>query len=286
MKMNDHCLPCLVNQIVKVADQTGVRDRETLFRQVFSYLSTLDFSKCNPEIIGDTFRMLKTHTGNDDPYRETRQYYNQLLLEQLDCFQTEINRAEQPFQQAVKYAIVGNLIDFNPVHRSEIAEIRAWLAQVETLPLTIDHTKELLADLEAAKTVLYLGDNCGEICLDRLLIQQIKARYPLVQIYFAVRGKPVVNDVIEADAYQVGMDSYATILSNGDDSLGTVLARTSEDFLRVYEQADVVIAKGQANYESLSEEIKKIYFLLMTKCDVIAGDLGVAQNALICRRHF
>ncbi len=113
----------------------------------------------------------------------------------------------------------------------------------------------------------YLGDNCGEICLDKLLIKRIKKVNPKLDIYFGVRGSAVVNDSIEDDAFSVGINEYATIISNGDDSLGTVLKRTSKAFKEIYEKVDIIIAKGQANYESLSEENdKNIYFLLIAKC--------------------
>ena len=124
----------------------------------------------------------------------------------------------------------------------------------------------------------------GEICLDRLLLKQIKKVNPALSIYFAVRGAPVINDSIEADAYQVGIDEYATIISNGDDSLGTVLSRTSKEFNMIYNQSDIIISKGQANYESLSEAEENIYFLLMSKCDVIAKDIGVPSGSLICMK--
>ena len=114
------------------------------------------------------------------------------------------------------------------------------------------------------------------------MLEQIKKINPHLHISFAVRGAPVINDSIEEDAYFVGIDDYADIISNGDDSLGTVLSRVSPEFLAVYNQADVVIAKGQANFECLSEEKKNIYFLLMTKCEVIAKEIGIPANSMVC----
>ena len=104
-------------------------------------------------------------------------------------------------------------------------------------------------------------------------------------MFFATRGAAVVNDSVEADAYTVGMDAYATIISNGDYSLGTVLPRTSKEFQEIYQNADIVIAKGQANYECLSEEKKNIFFLLMTKCKVIADDIGAPEMKMICMKN-
>lgn len=283
MKINCQCLPCLVNQAVKTADMTNAQDKEHLFKKLFSYLSQIDFTETNPEIIGETFRILKEHTHNPDPYKETRIYYNKMFSELSHTFLKDIKASDNPFLHGIKYAIIGNIIDFNPIHNLGIKDIMNWFHNIGNLSLAVDHTERLTADISLAGSLLYLGDNCGEICLDKLLIQIIKETNPALTIYFGVRGEPVVNDSIEEDGYFVGMNQYARIISNGDYSLGTVLKRTSREFQEIYKNADVVIAKGQANYESLSEERdKKIYFLLMTKCSVIAKDIGVSEKSLVC----
>ena len=283
MKMKDQCLPCLVNQVIKVADITQAPDREALYRKIFTFLAQLDFQKTNPEVIGETFAILKSHLKNDDPYYEVRKYYNMLLMDMSESIEEHIGSDEYPFYQAVKYAVIGNIIDFNPIYNRTMVEIMKFINDAEHLAFTINHVKALQKDIQEAKTLLYLGDNCGEICLDKLLIKQIKKENPNLKVYFGVRGAAVVNDSVEADAYDVGIDEYAAIISNGDYALGTVLERTSEAFRKIFESADVVIAKGQANYECLSEyEKKKIYFLLMAKCQVIANDIGVGTNSLVC----
>ncbi len=283
MKMKDQCLPCLVNQVIKVADITQAPDREALYRKIFTFLAQLDFQKTNPEVIGETFAILKSHLKNDDPYYEVRKYYNMLLMDMSESIEEHIGSDEYPFYQAVKYAVIGNIIDFNPIYNRTMEEIMKFINDAEHLDFTINHVEALQKDIQEAKTLLYLGDNCGEICLDKLLIKQIKKENPNLKVYFGVRGAAVVNDSVEADAYDVGIDEYAAIISNGDNALGTVLERTSEAFRKIFESADVVIAKGQANYECLSEyEKKKIYFLLMAKCQVIANDIGVGTNSLVC----
>lgn len=229
MRIQDKCIPCTVNQAIKVADMVGLEDKSELLRKVFSYLSEVDYKgSSTPELIGEIFALLKEETGNEDPYKETREHYNKMFLERLLELEQEIGKANN---------------------------------------------------------LLYLGDNCGEICFDKILVKRMKKMNPQCHIYFETRGKAVVNDSVEADAYAVGMDEYATIISNGDSSLGTVLYRTSEEFQQVYQKADIVIAKGQANYECLSEESKNIFFLLMTKCKVIADDIGVPEMQMICMKR-
>ena len=278
MKINEKCLPCLINQVVKVANITNCSNRDDLYHQVFEQLSKIDFNKSNPEIIGMIFELVKKHLNNEDPYQEIRQYYNNLFLQSYDDFDKKINS----FKTAIKYAIIGNIIDFSPINNQEITKIDDWFDNIDNLSLTIDHVDKLINDIKKAKIIWYLGDNCGEICLDKLLLKRIKQLNPSLKIYFGVRGKPVVNDSIESDAYEVGIDEYASIISNGDNSLGTILSRTSAQFNQIYQNCDFVIAKGQANFESLSEENKKIYFLLMVKCDVIAKYINVPEKSLVC----
>lgn len=283
MKINENCLPCLVNQVIKVANLVKVEDKEKLYHDVFQYLSTLDFCKTNPEIIGSTFALVKKHTGNQDPYHSIRNYYNTLFLEMLPAFEERIQQATNPLEEAIKYAIVGNIIDFNPIHNSCMEDIMHWFDHMDQHVLARNDLEQLQKEITTGRQLLYLGDNCGEICLDKLLIKKLKELNPNLTIYFGVRGTPVVNDSIEEDAYNVGLDSYATIISNGDDSLGTVLERTSDEFQHIFHNSDIIIAKGQANYESLSEiSDANIYYLLMTKCETIANSIGVEVKSLVC----
>lgn len=166
MKIDYECLPCLVNQAVRVADITNADNKDILFQKIFRCMSDIDFSKSNPEIIGSTFKLIKEHINNDDPYQATRAYYNQLFLGMLDVFETNISQSHKPFETALKYAIIGNIIDFNPIHNSSVEDILQWFDDINRLSLTIDHTEKMMSDIANANMLLYLGDNCGEICLD------------------------------------------------------------------------------------------------------------------------
>jgi len=282
MKINEQRLPCLVNQAIKTAKLTNAENREELYKKIFFQMSEMDFTKTNPEIVGENYRLFKQHIGCDDPYKETKQYYNKLFLENMDSYEEKIHSIED----AVKYAIVANIIDFNPVHSNVNEDIEHFFANIGSLEFSINDVNYLINDIKRAENILYLGDNCGEICFDKLLIKRIKELNPKCRIYFGVRGEAVVNDNTKEDAHFVGMNEYATVISNGDYSLGTVLSRTSSEFQEIYNAADVVIAKGQANYESLSEEDKNIYFLLMVKCKVIAEYIGVKEKSLVClKKH-
>ena len=283
MKMHADCLPCVVSQAVKTAGLVGIREKGGLMRHVFARLSQADFERVTtPELFGDIFRIIKEETGEPDPYRATRAYYNDMFLRRLPALREAVDRADDPFLESIRCAIIGNIIDFGPAHNWLLEDIEARVDELRRQPLHTDDSAALREAIPGAETLLYLGDNCGEICFDRLLIERIRALNPACRVYFAVRGEPVVNDSIEEDAYAVGMDAVATIVSNGDHSMGTVLPKTSPAFRAIYREADVVIAKGQANYECLSEEDGNVYFLLMTKCHVIADDVGVPVGSMVC----
>lgn len=282
MRIHDECLPCLVNQMIKGVHMTKAKESNELYHKVFEYLSHVDFNKTNPEIIGDIFRLLKEHLACDDPYKDIRKHYNEMFIEKRDEFRTFINQSDYSFERAMMLSIISNIIDFNPTHHFQIDEILKSFSHIEQMKLIINHRKALIEDIQQSKTLLYIGDNCGEICFDYLFIEKIKEINPDIHITFVTRGAPVVNDSIEEDAYFVGIDDYADIINNGDDSLGTVLTRVSDEFLKNYQAADIVISKGQANYENLSEEDKNIYFLLMTKCHVIAEKIHVPEKSMVC----
>ena len=281
MNIHPECLPCVVNQAVRTARMTGAKEPEELYRKIFAHMSQLDFQKTNPEIIGETFAIIKAHLGTDDPYRDTKARYNRRFMDWVARHEQSIPTLED----ALMYAAAANIIDFNPVHQDVEAQIHRQLAEVNEARFARLDTDLLRRDLSTARTVLYLGDNCGEICFDKLVIQRIREACPHCRVYFGVRGQPVVNDATAGDAAMVGMEEVATVIPNGDGSLGTVLRRVSPAFLDIWRKADVVIAKGQGNYESLCQESKPVYFLMTVKCGVVARMTGYPQGSLLCMRQ-
>lgn len=280
MTIQHECLPCMVQQAVRTAQMTGAGDPEALYRRIFEHMSRMDLSRTNPELIGENFRIIKEHLGSEDPYRETKLLYDRRFMAWL-----EGNEARIPtVKAAVMYAAAANIIDFNPIHQDVEGQIERQLAEVNESRFARLDTDRLMADLAGAKTLLYLGDNCGEICFDKLLIRRIREAFPALKVYYGVRGEPVVNDATLEDARLVGMEEAAQVIDNGDSSLGTVLSRVSPAFRSVWDSADVVIAKGQGNYESLCEESKTMYFLMTVKCAVIARMTGLRQGSLVCMR--
>jgi uncharacterized protein with ATP-grasp and redox domains len=160
--------------------------------------------------------------------------------------------------------------------------LHSTIDKVLNSDFAIDDSLELKRALSEAKTVLYLGDNCGELVFDKLFIETIM--HP--NLIYAVRGEPVINDVTLEDACYVGMDRVADLVSNGYDAPSTLLEHCSPEFLEVFNRADVIISKGQGNLEGLlGKTDKEVYFLLMVKCEVIADALGVKKGGFVVRKQ-
>lgn len=286
--MNKACFECNRNQMLKISQFMGLdKDKEeALLQEAQAILDQCDMTKTNPEIMADIWVMVTELLKNKDPYAKIKYDYNELLLSMSESIKQEINKAEDSFDLALKLAITGNLIDFAAKHTFDETMVKKLLKDAKTTTLAIDDSATLKAQLKKAKTLLYLGDNCGEIVLDKLFIEVLKKENPSLNVYYGVRGKPIVNDVTKRDALQVKMEQVATIISNGDGSLGTVLTRTSSQFQKIFHEADLIICKGQGNYEGLLGHPKEnIFFMFMAKCELVAQPLGIECLKIVCLRN-
>lgn len=285
MKFYLECTHCIISQIQRVSKLLSLDDttEKIILQKIMKYLSTADLEKGSPEVYVDAFAILTEYLGEEDIYKQIRYDYNQKILDFEDKIDEMILSSNNPIKIALETSIAGNLLDL-AIHREFSMEyLLNLISEIEKKSITIDDSKKMLEDIKKASTLLFLGDNCGEIVLDKLFIKQIKKYNPNVDIYFAVRGKPAVNDVLEADAHQVHMEDYAKIISNGDSCLGTVLTRTSTEFNKIFNSVDLIIAKGQGNFESLeSEHLSNIYYLFMAKCPLVAQQVKVPELSIVC----
>lgn len=286
MMMHHECILCNLKQvyrIIRISDRTDEEARR-LVALAMEYLSKVDYAKTNSEIMGETWKLITGEIGNGNPYNEIKEHYNSLLLREEENLRKVIECSANPLYSAVRLSALGNQIDF--AGKRETSFILDDLYQSLGQEFAIDHSKLLFDDLEKAKMLLYLGDNCGEIVLDKLFLQQIKKQYPKLSIVYGVRGNPVVNDVTMDDANFVGMNTVAEILENGSGALGTVLDDTSQEFQDVFTKSDLVISKGQGNFESLSDhESTIIYHIMMVKCERIAEKLDVPEGTIVCMKN-
>jgi len=224
-------------------------------------------------------RMIRKLSGNDDPYKKHKEHFNQFALGLYPELKKKIKHFANPLMAAVRVAIAGNIIDFGPNHKVDRSFVYETIEQ-SLSEKVFGNIDEMLNAIGLAKNVLYLGDNAGEIVFDRLLIEQLSFN----TVTFVVRGGPVVNDATIDDAEYVGMTSLVEVIDNGSDAPGTIIEDCSEEFRRRFFGADLIIAKGQGNYEALNDVQKDIFFMLKAKCPVIARDIGCEVGNLVIAR--
>lgn len=288
MNLNLDCLLCNLKQVLTVTDlvKLDYSRKEVIMRDVLGYLQNTNYQRSNPEVIKGTWDIITKHINNTNPYREIKTYYNSELIKIEDNIRNLIDESDNKFNAALKIAITANLIDFAASHTFDENMLLEKINSINKQNIAIDDSHRLYDKLKTAKTLLYLGDNCGEIVIDKIFIGKIIEMFPKIKVYFGVRGEPIVNDVTLEDANMVQMGEVAEVISNGDGSLGTVIEKTSMAFRDIFYNADVIIAKGQGNYESLSEiDRNHIFFLFMAKCNAVASSLNVANMSILCAEY-
>jgi len=285
MKLQPECVTCIIAQVRTVTNMLGISEekKEAAMRDTLDFLSAPNYEGCTPESMGELWQILLGHVGEEDPYASVKSLCNQEAMKMIPATREKIARAADPLKTALKYAIAGNLIDYGLEHPVSIEDQNAQIDAIAKTQFSRDDSEALCGAMARAKTMLYLGDNAGEVVFDKLLIEQIKKSYPKVGISFVTKGSAVLNDVTRADALEVGMDAVARVIDNGDCAPGTVLPRTSDAFRAEFESADVILAKGQGNFESLSEERKdNLFFLFTAKCDSVCAEVGVPKLSIVC----
>jgi len=276
LKIGLECIPCFVRQAFEAASlvTNDQKIKERILRQVLARLSNESFDNAPPFIGRDIHRIVRLLSGNNDPYLEIKEDSNTLAMKLMPSLKELIKSSANPFETAVRLAIAGNIIDCAQGDHVSEKKIQKTVSQCLDQPITKENFKDLKDEIGKASNILYLGDNAGEVFFDRLLIEELNG-YPIT---FVVRGAPTLNDALKDDARMAGLDKLVKVVDNGSDVPGTILEECSEEFKRLFLEADLVIAKGQGNYETLSDEQKTIFFLLKAKCPVISKDIGCQEG--------
>jgi uncharacterized protein with ATP-grasp and redox domains len=238
------------------------------------------FDVTAPEIAQQVYRIVHEVTGNYNPYLEAKRKANKTAMS-LYCHMKDIvDYSNEKLETACKLAIAGNAIDLGA--QSNFGNVYSIIEDSAVYQLDQKQYRKFKESVGLSSFILYLADNAGEIVFDRILIEQL-LQIKNLKIVFAVREKPIINDATLDDALQVGLNKLATIISNGSDAPATILSQCSPEMLDYYQTADLIISKGQGNFESLSGRTENIFFLFKVKCPVVARDSGydVGTMALI-----
>lgn len=284
MKLSIECLPCLLKQAVNLAriHMDSEEDQRRLLKEIMRVMAAADEEASAPSVACQIQRLLKEAIQNPDPYREEKQHYNREMLKLEAEFEKLIHSSENPLAVGLKLAAAGNIIDFGPGHDLSLESVLEVVNQTLARDFPAELFESLKTRLQESRSLLYLGDNAGEIVFDKVFIRTIKEHYPGLDVDFATRGEAVLNDITEEDAYYVGMDACARIINNGTGIPGTVLERCSPVFQRAFQQADIIVAKGQGNFETLyGSGRENLFFLFLCKCNLFVERLGARKNDIM-----
>ncbi|MFC1658368.1 DUF89 domain-containing protein [Candidatus Omnitrophota bacterium] len=290
MKTYLDCIPCFFKQALEAGRLAGADEatQKKITDELAGVISGWDLSLPPPEMGRAIYRIAKKIAAHKDPYKEIKHKSNQLALGLLPCLREKLDSSKDRLLMAAELAIAGNVIDYGVKNSLEI-EQEAENFLNGNFDIHNQYHKPVFAYQEfkqaliKAKRVLYLADNAGETVFDLILIEEM-ARLPGErEVVYAVKDQPIINDALMEDALSAGIDKVARVISSGCDAPGTILKFCSESFLKIYEKADMIISKGQGNFEALSGQVRPIFFLFRVKCPVVARDIGCGVGDMILK---
>ena len=285
MQTRFECMACFLRQAVNASRVAGATEEQTelILRDVLQHLEESDWRLPPPLLAVELFRTVRRTTCVEDPYAADKAAANELAQDLLGELRPRVEGSVDPFAAAVRLAMAGNVIDPVAFDRIDLALVRPEVERALAEPLAVDHVDALRSALLGTDgPVLYLADNAGEIVFDRLLIEQLIALgVDSQRITLLVRGAPVINDALVADAVEAGIDSLVSVVGSGVDAPGMLLELVDDEAVARYHGADVVIAKGQGNFEALPTHDPRVFFLLRVKCSVVARHTGLDRGSQV-----
>lgn len=272
MKLHLECVPCYIRQALEAA-KMATDDRklhEQILRESLIVASNFDTDSIGFVLQAKIKQVMEKILPATDPYKEVKEKYNRIVLGLAGNLKKIIKNSKDPFETSLRISLAGNIIDFGPDTTLNKAVLEEAIRKSLSQSLDIKKVRALQKEISHAKKILFIGDNAGEIVLDKIFIENL----PGEKITYAVRGGPALNDVTMEDAIMVGMVDSVRVITTGLNMPAAILPFCSDDFIDEYNRADLIISKGQGNYEALCDEDKNIFFLLKIKCPIVAENLG------------
>jgi len=278
------CIPCFLHQSLEAARiaTTDEQKHEEVMKKVMNHLQTIDYTRSPPEISQKVHHIIRSVTANIDPYKQVKQKANEQAKKQYPTLKNMVKQSKDPLLMAVKMAIIGNVIDYGTMNRINVKDMIENIAHKPFIDSDYEDFKQRVSE---AKSIVFLADNTGEIFFDRLLLEKLQKKD--CKITYVVKQYPIINDATKEDALYAGIDAYADIIAGDKDAAysapGLVPLNISKELKTLLEDADVVISKGQGNYESLSDFDREIFFLLMVKCPLVAHNIGIEKGTMVLK---
>jgi len=276
MNLKSDCLSCLLTQSLRVAKNLNLDEETSKKMMQMASNAISSYEEVSPPVAAaDLYPKLASFTDSDDVYKALKELSTQEAMKLLPSVKKQVNTSSD----AIKAAVAGNVIDFATPQHFDLDE---EFEKVFDTDFAIDDEELFLEQLKEAKNFMIIGDNVGEHIFDKLLLETIAKEYPNLKLYYAVRGKPIINDVTFLEAKEINMQEVASLVDSGVDTPGLAYAHASDEFMELYKSIDLIIAKGMGNYECL-EGVKdeRIFHLFKVKCDVVSADVGATLGSLI-----
>ena len=287
MKVSAECMHCLVkrqaNNIKKYSDE---EKKAEYLGKVLGIIANNAAEEPAPVLLSHIGRLHEEYFGKPFSFDELKKGYNAMMLEKENEIRGKIGEAQDPLALALRFAQIGNFIDFGAMDSVDDRKLMEFLEQAETLPLSEDTYAKFTENLKTAKKLVYMTDNCGEVVLDKLLLETIAGIAPHVEKTIIVRGEPVLNDATMEDALQVGIEACGKVIPNGTNIAGTYIPWLSAEAKQAMEEADLLISKGQGNFESLHGCGLNIYYLFLCKCQWFMERFGLPQYSGVFINEF
>ena len=278
MKVSAECMHCLVKrQAENIKKYPDEEKKAEYMGKVLGIIANNAAEEPAPVLLSHIGRLHEEYFGKPFSFDELKKGYNAMLLEKEDEIRTKISEAADPLALASRFAQIGNFIDFGAMDSVDDAKLMEFLEQAEKLPLSEETYAKFMENLKTARKLVYMTDNCGEIVLDKLLLETIAKMAPHVECTIIVRGEPVLNDATMDDALQVGIEKCGKVIPNGTNIAGTYIPWVSAEAKRALDEADILISKGQGNFESLHGCGLNIYYLFLCKCQWFMERFGLPQ---------
>jgi len=277
LKTDLECIPCVINQTLSVLRLAGSDEYTSrkVVKKVLRKLEDIDYGASPAVNSNIAYHTASEITGIADPYRESKIRDNTAAMEIYPQLKKMVQASKNRLHSAARMAVAGNVIDLGiNLMNDKTVDMAEVIDEIKNIPLARDDYDAFYHDLEDSGKILYLADNAGEIVFDRVFIEQMLMMGKTVVL--SVKSGPIINDVTRADMRQTGLDSLVMVIETGNNCIGVDLGHASPAFLKEFEDSDMIISKGQGNFESLDEiKGKKVFFLLKAKCKKIARELGV-----------
>lgn len=287
MKVSAECMHCLVKrQADNIKKYPDEEKKAEYLGKVLGIIANNAAEEPAPVLLSHIGRLHEEYFGKPFSFDELKKGYNAMLLEKEGEIRQKISGASDPLALALRYSQIGNYIDFGALDSVDDEKLQAFMEQAVTLPLSEETCVKFSENLKTAKKLVFLTDNCGEIVLDKLLLETIAAAAPHAERTIIVRGEPVLNDATMEDALQVGMVDLGKVIPNGTNIAGTYIPWLSAEAKQAMDEADMLIAKGQGNFESLHGCGLNIYYLFLCKCQWFMERFGLPQYSGVFINEF